>query len=120
MKKIIELLKLITSLLKFVILAALMACLVLYLSAVVRPRKDELPNDTSKKVSGFYALEENSLDILFMGTSHTYYGFNPSVIYENTGLSSYVFAGVSLSDRSIKDTEATVDCAGCLCTDASG
>ena len=40
-----------------------------------------------------YALEEYSMDILFMGTSHTYYGFNPSVIYEKTGLNSYVFAG---------------------------
>ncbi|MBR5291134.1 MAG: hypothetical protein IKU28_09130 [Erysipelotrichaceae bacterium] len=86
MKKIIGLIKLI-------FLAALMLIFVVYSSAVVRPRKDELPNDTSNKVSGFYALQENSLDILFMGTSHTYYGFNPSVIYERTGLSSYVFAG---------------------------
>lgn len=93
MKKIIEFVKLISGLLKLVLLGALMLVLVLFLSAVVRPRKDELPNDTSRKVSGFYALQENSLDVLFMGTSHTYYGFNPSVIYENTGLNSYVFAG---------------------------
>ena len=70
-----------------------MCILVIYLSAVFRPRKTELPNDTTNKVSGFYALEDNSMDVLFMGTSHTYYGFNPSVIYERTGLSSYVFAG---------------------------
>ncbi|MBE6107788.1 MAG: hypothetical protein E7192_04035 [Erysipelotrichaceae bacterium] len=93
MKKIIEFVKLISGLLKLVLLGALMLVLILYLSAVVRPRKNEFPNDTSRKVSGFYALQENSLDILFMGTSHTYYGFNPSVIYERTGLNSYVFAG---------------------------
>ncbi len=85
--------KKILSLLKLIVLASLMGVLVVYLSAVFRPRKTELPNDTTNKVSGFYALEDNSMDVLFMGTSHTYYGFNPSVIYEKTGLSSYVFAG---------------------------
>ena len=64
MKKIIEFVKLISGLLKLVLLGALMLVLVLFLSAVVRPRKDELPNDTSRKVSGFYALQENSLDVI--------------------------------------------------------
>ncbi|MBQ7889498.1 MAG: hypothetical protein IJ356_07035 [Erysipelotrichaceae bacterium] len=85
--------KKILSLIKFLLLMGMMLCFVIYLSAVFRPRKTDFPNDTTRKVSGFYALEEYSMDILFMGTSHTYYGFNPSVIYEKTGLNSYVFAG---------------------------
>lgn len=78
---------------KLLVLFAIACLLAVYLSAVFRPRKTELPNDTTNKVSGFYALQDNSLDVLFMGTSHTYYGFNPAVIYQETGLNSYVFAG---------------------------
>lgn len=86
MKKCISIIKIL-----LLVLSSLILCL--YLSAVFRPRKTELPNDTTNKVNGFYALEENSMDVLFLGTSHTYYGFNPSILYMKTGLSSYVFAG---------------------------
>lgn len=86
MKKVIDFIK-------FLIFILLTILLALYLSSVFRPKKTELPNDTTNKINGFYALEENSLDVLFLGTSHTYYGFNPSVLYMKTGLSSYVFAG---------------------------
>lgn len=75
------------------LLCLIAAGVILYCSAALRIKKLELPNDTSNKVAGFYALEENSLDVLFLGTSHSYYAFNPGVFYERTGLNSYVFAG---------------------------
>lgn len=34
----------------------------------------------------FYAQEKNSIDILFMGSSHMYNGIDPVVFYEETGL----------------------------------
>jgi len=85
--------KKILGLMKLIFLVGCICCMVLYSSAVVRPKYEEMPNDLTSKIKGFYALEENTIDVLFMGTSHTYYGFNPSILYKETGLSSYVFAG---------------------------
>lgn len=62
-------------------------------STIMRPNKIVMPEDTTTKVDGFYALDENTLDVLLLGTSHTYFGFNPSILWKETGLSSYVFAG---------------------------
>lgn len=85
--------KKIAGFIKLIFLIGCIICMVLYASAVVRPKYEELPNDLTAKIKGFYALEDNTMDVLFMGTSHTYYGFNPSILYKETGLSSYVFAG---------------------------
>ncbi len=78
---------------KFTFLCVIAIVVILYCSSVLRIKKTELPNDTTNKVAGFYALKENSMDVLFLGTSHAYYAFNPGVFYERTGLNSYVFAG---------------------------
>ena len=97
MKKCFEMLlsfiRKIMSIVKLLILCGCTILLVLYFSSVMRPKKTELPNDTTNKIEGFYALEDHSMDVLFFGTSHTYYGFNPAVLYAETGLNSYVFAG---------------------------
>lgn len=37
----------------------------------------------------FYALPRNSLDVLFLGTSHSIYSFSPQILYDEAGLSSY-------------------------------
>lgn len=37
----------------------------------------------------FYALEKNSLDVLFLGSSHVYNGINPVVFYEETGMRGF-------------------------------
>ena len=44
----------------------------------------------------YRSLEENSLDVLFLGTSHSYFAVDPMYIYENTGITSYVFGGPGL------------------------
>jgi len=38
------------------------------------------------------AVEENSIDAVFLGSSHVYYGVSPMEIYEATGITSYVLA----------------------------
>ena len=43
-------------------------------------------------VYSFYNLEDNSLDIIFFGSSHCYSTFSPDVIEERTGLKSYNFS----------------------------
>lgn len=41
-------------------------------------------------------LEENTVDVIFIGTSHVLYGIDPMHIYEETGVTSYVFGGPGL------------------------
>lgn len=41
-------------------------------------------------------LDENSVDVLFIGTSHVYSGIDPMYIYEKSGITSYVLAGPGL------------------------
>ncbi len=46
----------------------------------------------TQKISGFYNEPENEFDVVFFGSSNTYCSFNPLVLYEETGIKSYVFA----------------------------
>lgn len=39
--------------------------------------------------SGFYSLKRNSLDVLFLGSSHAYCGFYPQELYDQTGIRGY-------------------------------
>lgn len=78
---------------KILILLFLSFFLMLIFSQLVRPDGGKVSDNTHDKVEGFYALEKNSLDVLFLGTSHAYYAFNPAVLWKETGLTSYIFAG---------------------------
>lgn len=40
----------------------------------------------------FYELEENSVDVLVLGSSHSFEDINPAVLYEEYGMASYVLA----------------------------
>lgn len=54
------------------LLLILIACMLMtYFSIVLRPKYYEAPDDTTNKTEGFYALEKNSLDALFLGSSHS-------------------------------------------------
>jgi len=44
---------------------------------------------TKQRFDDFYALEENSLDIVYVGSSHSYCTFDPEIIAENTGLKGF-------------------------------
>ncbi len=48
---------------------------------------------------GFYEQEENSVDLLFVGTSHVYSDIDPAYVYDETGILSYDLAtgGASIS-----------------------
>ena len=78
---------------KISILVCFAICVALFASKLTRPSTYLEIDNTKAKVDGFYALEENSLDVLGIGTSHLYSGLNPSVLAHYTGLSSYDFAG---------------------------
>lgn len=44
------------------------------------------------KVAGFYNEEPGSFDLLFFGSSHMYCSIDPAILYEESGLKSYIFA----------------------------
>lgn len=46
--------------------------------------------------SEYRSLEEDSLDVLFLGTSHAYSAIDPMYIYENSGITSFVLGGPGL------------------------
>lgn len=48
--------------------------------------------DMTNKVAGFYNEEEDQFEVMFFGPSHAYAAFSPLVIWEETGVKSYVFA----------------------------
>lgn len=49
-------------------------------------------NGYGTDVFDFYKQKENSIDILYLGSSHAYSAFNPYLLEEETGLNGYVFA----------------------------
>lgn len=48
--------------------------------------------DMTNKVAGFYNEEEYQFEVIFFGPSHAYAAFSPLVIWEETGIKSYVFS----------------------------
>lgn len=50
------------------------------------------PWNMTLKVGGFYNEPEDSMDILFFGSSHMYCSIDPNLLEEQTGLTSYIFA----------------------------
>lgn len=44
---------------------------------------------TSATYNGFYQIPENSVDVLFLGSSHAAAGFLPQELYNNYGITSY-------------------------------
>lgn len=81
------------SLIKIIMLLCIGFVMALYMSKVLRPDRLDINNDTKRKVLEFYKLEKDTADILLIGSSHIYYGVNPGIIYEETGLNSYIRGG---------------------------
>lgn len=83
-----QLLKIVSFLVVFVILFA-------YVDSVFsfKQRNDML--SATHTINGLYAEPDNSLDVLFVGSSHVYSGVNPHIIWDNFGIPSYVYSGQS-------------------------
>jgi hypothetical protein len=51
--------------------------------------ENQINNYNESRWNEFYSLEKNSVDILFLGSSHSYCTFDPLIVEEETGLSGY-------------------------------
>ncbi|MCQ2521388.1 MAG: hypothetical protein MJ105_03325 [Lachnospiraceae bacterium] len=49
--------------------------------------------DGSFVMKSFYELEDNSVDVLILGTSHVFEGINPAILWEDLGVTSYDLCG---------------------------
>ncbi len=46
-------------------------------------------------VTKFYELKDNTVDVLFLGSSHAFEDINTGVLWDEYGMASYIFAGSS-------------------------
>lgn len=70
----------------FLVLAAML----ILCAALIFARKTAC--DYTTRVQGFYNEPEDSFDVLFYGSSHTYCTVSPLVLWNETGLKSYVLS----------------------------
>ncbi len=49
----------------------------------------------TKTVATFYKLPEDSVDVLFVGSSHAYHNVDPNVLYEESGTTAYIMGSAS-------------------------
>ncbi len=83
---------------KKLILKLSLALLLVFLGAFLAsefltPQWVDSNNPQTLQMDDFEKLEENSLDVLVLGSCQSYQGFNPAVLWEDHGLRSYVLAG---------------------------
>nr|MBQ8253391.1 hypothetical protein [Lachnospiraceae bacterium]MBQ8253829.1 hypothetical protein [Lachnospiraceae bacterium] len=77
-------------LLKIICFALITILLVGQVNYILMPKyyfDDNWPVTTTYK--GFYQMEENTVDVLFFGSSHGAAAFNPQVLYDMHGIRSY-------------------------------
>lgn len=60
----------------------LLGASIYYTTQIVTPDRSIKPWDVSSKIIDFYEIEENSLDIVFVESSHTFCPFDP-YIFQN-------------------------------------
>ena len=49
-------------------------------------------NILCEKQDGFYALDDNTLDVVFIGSSNIHCNINPNIIWHNYGITSYNYS----------------------------
>lgn len=66
--------------------------LLLPISELLMPKRI-IGDDNNQRLStkGFYGEPNNSIDVLFLGDSNLYRGISPIVLWDNYGISSYVY-----------------------------
>lgn len=90
MKKIVEKRKDILKLVAFITIFILIFGI---LQKIIIPKwyypNQPLPDPVGRIMPGFYTEEEDSIDVIFLGTSVSHFGISPMEIYEANGIKSY-------------------------------
>ena len=75
-------------------ISSFVACALLMtygLTVLLKDKRVAFDYDTTRKVEGFYAEEENSLDFVFVGSSQMFTTVVPAVLWQEYGITSYDF-----------------------------
>ncbi|MBD5544403.1 MAG: hypothetical protein HDR01_09250 [Lachnospiraceae bacterium] len=77
---------------KIVVFLALFGVLIKVLNETFIPKwdTDGLWEPATRIVDGFYAEDNNTIDVLYLGSSNSFYDINPLIIYEEQGITGYV------------------------------
>ena len=86
----------ITAILKPIIFVIIF-CLLFQRISLVLQVYGKTPEDPDRRACLFFSLPENTVDVLFAGTSHVYCSYIPQKIYNDTGITSAVLATSSQS-----------------------
>jgi len=76
---------------KCIIFVVIFAGLFLYMQEMLRDKWAEGEYNVTTKIRGFYAEEENTLDVVFIGSSQMYADMAPAVLFHEYGITSYDF-----------------------------
>lgn len=74
---------------KGLVFAALALAALAAINAMSVPKYLNSDFPTSTNFLGFYEMEENTVDVLFLGSSHTMSAFSPQELYDRFGIRSY-------------------------------
>ena len=65
-----------------------------FLTAIFMPKWTSYHSDQMQtRIQAFYQQEKNSHDVIYLGSSYAYCGISPLTIWEEQGITGYVFAG---------------------------
>lgn len=79
-------------LLKLSLAVFLVLICALFLSELIVPKWTSGNNPQTLQIDDFEKLDSNTLDVLVLGSCQSYQGFNPAVLWDATGRTSYVLA----------------------------
>src|SRR5512133_1906002 len=78
-------------LLASIVFAAVTLALLAYAGAVLKPGRSGVVDGAAWQ--SFAALEPNSVDVVFFGSSHAFSGIDPAVIWRERGVPTFVHGG---------------------------
>lgn len=55
------------------------------------------PGSIADRIHAFYSVEKDTLDVVVLGSSHAYYGFQPMELWDSEGITSYVLGSTMQS-----------------------
>lgn len=76
---------------KIIILLALIGCMVISTVCLIMPKFYVQTTEwiSTSSTKGFYDLDPNSADVIFLGSSHTFSSFSPQELYNEFNITSY-------------------------------
>lgn len=79
------------ALIKCIAFISIFVLLFLYVQELLRDKWAEGEYNVTTKVRGFYEEKENTLDVIFIGSSQMYADMAPAVLFHEYGITSYDF-----------------------------